>query len=67
MPSDETHRSAAHLPDHVAAPIETEDAVRALSNGPIGAFFVASIAVGLLFIGWLAFYFLLFMPRGSIG
>ena len=45
----------------------TEAAARALSNGPTGAFTVASIAVGLLFIGWLPFYFLLFMPRGSIG
>ena len=40
---------------------------RALSSGPWGAYLVAGIAVGLLFIGWLAFYFLLFMPRGSIG
>jgi len=67
MPSDEAHHSSAHSPDHVAAPIEAEDAARELSNGPVGAFFVASIAVGLLFLGWLAFYFLLFMPRGPIG
>jgi hypothetical protein len=33
----------------------------------MGAFFVAGIAAGLLFAGWLAFYFLLFMPRGAIG
>jgi hypothetical protein len=39
----------------------------ALRDGPIGAFIVAGIAVGSLFAGWLAFYFLLFMPRGSIG
>jgi hypothetical protein len=67
MQSDEAHHSAAHLPEHVAAPIGADDAARALGNGPIGAFVVASIAVGLLFIGWLAFYFLLFMPRGAIG
>jgi hypothetical protein len=42
-------------------------AVQALSNGPRGAFVIAGIAVGLLFAGWLAFYFLLFLPRGSIG
>jgi hypothetical protein len=42
-------------------------AVHALRNGPIGAFVVAGIAVGLLFAGWLAFYFLLFLPRGPIG
>jgi hypothetical protein len=41
--------------------------VRALRNGPVGALVVASITAALLFIGWLAFYFLLFMPRGAIG
>ena len=35
--------------------------------GGRGALVVAAIAVALLFIGWLAFYFLLFMPRGPIG
>jgi hypothetical protein len=67
MSSDEAYHSAAHSPDHVAAPIGAEDAAQALINGPVGAFVVAGIAVGLLFVGWLAFYFLLFMPRGPIG
>ena len=66
MPSDEPHHSA-HAHDHVAAPIGAHEAAQALRNGPAGAFVVASIAVGLLFIGWLAFYFFLFMPRGAIG
>jgi hypothetical protein len=63
----ETHHSAAGSLANVAAPIEAQDAARALKRGPIGAFVVAGIAVGILFIGWLCFYFLLFMPRGSIG
>jgi hypothetical protein len=67
MQSKEAHYSAAHSPDHVAAPIGADEAARALGKGPIGALVVAVIAVGLLFIGWLAFYFLLFMPRGPIG
>jgi hypothetical protein len=67
MQSLEAHPSAAHSPEHVGVPIEADAAAHALKDGPAGAFFVASIAVGLLFIGWLAFYFLLFMPRGSIG
>ena len=67
MSSDETHLSAAHSTDTVPAPIEAGEAAKALKDGPIGALVVASIAVGLLFIGWLAFYFLLFMPRGPIG
>ena len=64
MATDEPHQSAAHLPQHVAAPVGAAEALR---NGPIGALIVASIAVALLFIGWMAFYFLLFLPRGPIG
>jgi hypothetical protein len=64
MPTEEAR---AQSPGHAAAPIDAAQAVEALRNGPIGAFVVASIAVGLLFIGWLAFYFLLFMPRGPSG
>ena len=67
MHPDEPHYSAAHLPEHVAAPIGADEAAQALRHGPIGALVVASIAVALLFISWLAFYFLLFMPRGAIG
>ncbi len=39
----------------------------ALKEGPRGALFLSAIAVALLFIGWVAFYFLLFLARGSIG
>jgi hypothetical protein len=49
------------------AAVAEQAARRALSRGPLGAYLVAGIAVGLLFLGWLAFYFLLFLPRGSIG
>ena len=65
--SHESHKSAAHSTTNVAAPIDSDEAVRALSRGPVGAFFIAGIAVVLLFLGWLFFYFILFMPRGSIG
>ena len=64
---DGPHRSAAHLPEHVAAPIGAEAAAEALKDGPRGALLISSVAVGLLFIGWLAFYFLLFVPRGPVG
>jgi len=64
---DAPHRSAAHLPEHVAAPIGAQAAAEALENGARGALLLASMAVGLMFIGWLLFYFLLFMPRGPIG
>jgi hypothetical protein len=65
MRSDPTHDAAVRAP--VAVPIDASEATRALGDGPTGALIIASIAVGLLLIGWLAFYFLLFMPRGSIG
>jgi hypothetical protein len=64
---DPNHSSADHLPEHGAAPMQSDEAAEALKNGPIGALVIASIAVGMLFVGWLAFYFLLFLPRGPIG
>jgi hypothetical protein len=67
MPTDEPDPSAADRPEHVTAPIGPDEAAQALRNGPIGALVVASIAVALLFIGWMAFYFLLFLPRGPVG
>jgi hypothetical protein len=67
MPTDEPHHSAADRSEHVAAPIGPDEAAEALRSGPIGALVVAGIAVALLFIGWMAFYFLLFLPRGPVG
>jgi hypothetical protein len=67
MPSDEAHHSAAHLPENVAAPIDAEMAAASLKHGPRGALLLAGISVSLLFIGWLLFYFLLFIPRGPVG
>ena len=64
MPTDEPHPRSL---DHARTPLDAAQVILALKNGPIGAFVVASIAVGLLLIGWLAFYFLLFMPRGASG
>jgi hypothetical protein len=63
MAPDEKHHSAAHPRDLVGP----DAAAQALRNGPVGALVVASIAAGLLLVGWLAFYFLLLRPRGAIG
>ena len=65
--TDEPHATAAASGEHVAAPIGSGAAAEALKHGPRGALFVAGIAVTLLIAGWLAFYFLLFLPRGPIG
>jgi hypothetical protein len=67
MPTEEPPQPAARSWDQLGAPVSVNEAAQSLSDGPIGAYVVAGIAVGLLFLGWLAFYFLLFMPRGSIG
>jgi hypothetical protein len=66
MPN-EPQSPAADSVTNVAASIEPNDVTFALSKGPIGAFVIAGIAVGLLFLGWMYFYFFLFMPRGAIG
>jgi hypothetical protein len=63
MAPDEMHHSAADPRDRVGP----DAAAQALRNGPVGALVVASIGAALLFVGWLAFYFLLFLPRGAIG
>ena len=60
------HVSAAAKLEHVAAPIDADDAAAALKRGPIGALILSAVSVGLLFIGWILFFFLLFMRRGAI-
>jgi hypothetical protein len=67
MPTEAPLRPAADSPNRDGTPIGVKEAAQALRDGPIGAYVVAGVAVGLLFLGWLAFYFLLFIPRGSIG
>jgi hypothetical protein len=68
MPNDEPQLPAADSADRLAAPLNaSRAAAEALRNGPMGALVVASISVGLLFLGWMIFYFCLFIPRGAIG
>jgi len=63
---NETPLPSASAED-AAVPIEWKAAADALRHGPRGALLVSGIATALLFVGWLAFYFLLFIPRGPIG
>jgi hypothetical protein len=67
MQTAESAKSTEQPGDRATAEISPGEAAEALRNGPIGALVVASIAVALLFIAWLIFYFFLFMPRGEIG
>ena len=66
-PAPIIHHSAAASAGHVAEPMGSDDAVEALKHGPRGALLIAGVSVSLLLIGWLAFYFLLFLPRGPVG
>lgn len=67
MQIHESHQSAVVDQKHVAGPVGADAAAEALKEGPIGALILSAIAVGLLFVGWLLFYFLLFMGRGPVG
>jgi len=50
-----------------AEPVLAADAaIATLARGPRGALILSAISVGLLFIGWLLFYFCLFVPRGAV-
>ena len=64
---EESDRSSAGSAARVSAPIGSDAAAEVLKHGPRGALLVAGISVALLFVGWFAFYFFLFMPRGSVG
>jgi len=46
---------------------ELERLEGALEGGPKGAVAVSLIAVALLMVGWLGIYFLVFLPRGTVG
>ena len=67
MSSVEAPLSAPPLAERVAVPHSSDEAAAALRNGPRGALVISAIAVTILFVGWILFYFFLFLPRGSIG
>jgi hypothetical protein len=67
MSDREYHNTAASEPESEATAVTRESAMAALANGPRGAFIIAACAVGILFVGWLFFYFVLFMSRGYLG
>ena len=63
----ETPPPAAAVEERIVEAIDAGLTVPVFEHDTRGALVIAGISVALLFIGWLAFYFLLFMPRGSIG
>jgi hypothetical protein len=67
MTEEEFHYTSASKPKSVAPDAAHAAANEALKNGPRGAMIISACAVGLLFAGWLFFYFVLFMRRGHVG
>ena len=53
--------------DYASDAEELERLERAMDDAPKGAVAVSLIAVALLLIGWLGMYFLVFLPRGTVG
>jgi Cytochrome c oxidase subunit IIa family len=53
--------------DYASDAEELEQLERAMDDSPTGAVAISLIAVALLLIGWLGMYFLVFLPRGSVG
>ena len=53
--------------DYASDAEELERLEQAMDETPRGAVAVSLIAVTLLLIGWLGMYFLVFLPRGTVG
>jgi hypothetical protein len=63
--AEPAYPASAH--DYASDGEEIERLEAALDEAPRGALVVSGIAVGLLLIGWLGMYFLVFLPRGPVG
>ena len=63
--SDPSYPVTRH--DYAGDAEELERLEAALEGGPKGALAVSLIAVALLMVGWLGMYFLVFLPRGTVG
>ena len=53
--------------DYASDAEELERLEASLEGSPKGAVAVSLIAVALLMVGWLGIYFLVFIPRGTVG
>jgi cytochrome c oxidase subunit IIa family protein len=63
--TEQSYPSGLH--DHESDDDELKRLEDAMDETPRGALAVSLIAVGLLLVGWLGLYFLVFLPRGSVG
>ena len=63
----ENHVSAAFNRENVAFHGDDDEVLAIAAKGPRGAALVAGISVAVLLAIWIAFYFFIFVPRGSVG
>lgn len=61
------HVSAAFRPENVAALGGDEELSAMVAAGPRGAVALAGLSVAALLAIWLAFFVLVFLPRGAVG
>jgi hypothetical protein len=65
--SPEAHVSAAFRPENVALLGSDDDVQRIVAKGPRGALALAGLSVAALLAIWLAFFVIVFLPRGAVG
>jgi hypothetical protein len=63
----EDHVSAAFCRENVAFHGSEDEVLAIAAQGPRGAALLAGISVALLLAIWIAFFFFIFVPRGSVG
>ncbi len=66
MDSRDSAPGLGDKPGEAEATRHAREVSEAMKDGPRGAFTLSAIAVGILLVGWLLFYFFLFLPRGAI-
>ena len=63
----EDHVSAAFCRENVAFHGNNDEVLAIAAQGPRGAALLAGISVAVLLAIWIAFFFFIFVPRGSVG
>ena len=66
-PRNDDHVSSAVANENVAFHGDQDEVMRLVAAGPWGAAALAGLSVALLLALWLAFFALVFLPRGSVG
>jgi hypothetical protein len=64
--SPQDHPSEAGRQLEISEPVSDQAVQKVLTVAPRGAFALGILLLGIMLAGWLAFYFLLFLPRGTI-